>query len=49
MQEGSQGFRRFGLVIGLVLALGNLTDDVAREAKFWRQTNGTSKKKHKKS
>jgi pimeloyl-ACP methyl ester carboxylesterase len=31
------------------IALGNLTDDVAREAKFWLQTNGTSKKKHKKS
>ncbi len=31
------------------IALGNLTDDVAREAKFWLQTNGTSKKKQKKS
>jgi hypothetical protein len=31
------------------IALGNLTDDVAREAKFWLQTKSKPKKKSKKS
>jgi hypothetical protein len=31
------------------IALGNLTDDVAREAKFWQQTKSKPKKKQKKS